>query len=473
MRPHHRAGGGGSARGYYQDQETRPPATGDVARDAAFDYIARQADRFPQLDLAPLESPEGIDPRNVALAYAIVDATIKHWITLVHLVGLRTTQPLAHCQPGVRAALLAGAAQLLLLDRIPAYAAIDHAVEWTKRRVKYSASGVVNAVLRKVAMMKIAADDPASRRAEWTDQRDELPLADGSGLVLLDALLPEDATERLSVSTSHGRALIRAWTTQFGAEKARDLAVHSLADAPTVLHTAGADYLPLDREQLEAHSVAGFQVYKGPRETLAAVLESRRDLWVQDPTSAEAVASIADLKPGMVMDLCAGLGTKCRQLVQTFPQARVVATDTDQRRHRVLSEVFRGHPRVSVVKPKGLVLDYVGQADLVVLDVPCSNTGVLARRPEAKYRFKDFAVDELAQIQRQLIADAIPLLAPGGKILYSTCSLEPKENAAHVAWAKQWHQFSGSRERLTMPRGGPGSRAAEYSDGGYSVLLSR
>lgn len=428
---------------------------------------------FPQLDLAPLDTPDGLDPRDAALAHAVVDAVLRRWITLVHLVGLRTTQPIAHCQPPVRAALLAGAAQLLLLDRIPAYAAIDHAVEWTKRRVKPGPAGLVNAVLRKVAAMRLPHDDPAARRPVWTGQTDELPLADGSALVLVDAPLPEEPAERLSVATSHGRALIRTWTEQFGPDRARTLALHSLADPPVILRAAKAEYLPVDRDHIAAHDAPGFHVYTGPRETLAAMLDSRRDLWVQDPASAEAVAGLADLRPALIMDLCAGLGTKTRQLLETFPQARVVATDVDQRRFRVLSDVFKGHPRVTIVRPKHLALDWAGQADLIVLDVPCSNTAVLARRPEAKYRFKPEAIDELADIQRQIIADSIPLLAPAGSILYSTCSLEPKENSAHVAWAKQWHNFTATRERTKLPTGGPGQPPTTYTDGGYSVLLSR
>jgi 16S rRNA (cytosine967-C5)-methyltransferase len=198
---------------------------------------------------------------------------------------------------------------------------------------------------------------------------------------------------------------------------------------------------------------------------------------VQDPSSAGAIRSIADLRPRLIVDLCAGQGTKTRQLAATFPEARILATDIDAERFARLQATFAKSSQVEVAPFQRVRDASLMKADLVLLDVPCSNTGVLPRRVEARYRFSAKTTASITEAQRQLIADSIPLLntAPGSKpaILYATCSIEPEENQAQAAWARQWHRFAISRERLVLPAGGPGDPATGYHDGAYSVLLTR
>src|SRR5690606_26227713 len=113
-----------------------------------------------------------------------------------------------------------------------------------------------------------------------------------------------------------------------------------------------------------------------------------------------------------------------------------------------------------------------GRADLILLDVPCSTTAVLGRRPEARYRASQSQLDRLAGIQRQIIADAIPLLSPQGAILYSTCSLEPEENDQQAAWARKWHKCQVSAPLRLEPSGRPGAGgSASYADAAFAVLL--
>jgi 16S rRNA (cytosine967-C5)-methyltransferase len=450
----------------------RPGPPIDPARDAVCEHLTRQVERFPHLDLKPL-ADQGLDARSAAFAHAILDAVLRRWLTLRYLIGRRLTQPVEGLESGVQAALLVGAAQLLLLDRVPDYAAIDHSVEWTKRRIRPGAGGLVNAVLRRVAEACKSESDPDAVRPRYAFGQDEIPLADGSCRVLREPELPEDKTERLAVATSHAPQLIKTWLEAHPPAKVIELALHALGPAPTILNTAHAEYLPLSPDEAAPHAQPGMLVYTGPRETLASLLGSRADLWAQDPASRLAVESIRDLQPRTIFDLCAGRGTKTRQLAAVFPQAKIYATDIDEARRASLAQAFKGHPRVSVILPKNIALEHAGTADLVVLDVPCSNTGVLARRPEAKYRFNRQNMQSLVDIQRQLIADAIPLLAPNGQILYSTCSLDPRENQDIAAWAGQWHQFKRQRERTTLPAGGPGQPAAAYTDGAFSVLLTR
>lgn len=452
----------------------RGPLNLDPARDAVGDLLARHALRYPRLDPIPLELPPGISPRDAALAHAIADAAIRRLLTLRFLLQLHLTKPFETLEAGLKAAMLLGAAQLVFLDRVPDYAAINHAVEWAKRRIRPGAGAMANAVLRKVASMRPGPDTP---RPTYSFGRDQLPLPDGSALLLPGTILPDETVARLAAATSHPEELIKSWSAAFGFEQAKHLALHSIADAPVVINTAHAASL-LDASLVTPHERPGFAVFTGPHESLRPLIAGRADIWVQDPASAEAVASIADLAQGsnpprIILDGCAGQGTKTRQLAATFPNSLIAATDTDPRRFETLSEVFAGSQRVRAIAPDRLLPELVSQVDLVVLDVPCSNTAVLSRRPEAKYRANAAAINDLAAIQRQIIADSIPLLSPRGQILYSTCSLDARENDEQVAWAAKWHQFGSSKRRVTTPAGGPGKPPTSYTDGSFSVLLSR
>ena len=455
--------------------------TGDPARDAAFAFIAHQAAKFPRLDLRPFHTP-ALAGRDAGLAHAVVDAVVRRWLTLAWLVGQRCQQPLDSIEPPLRAALLAGAAQLTLLDRIPAHAAINHAVEWAKRRIRPGAGAMVNAVLRRVAeavhtgpQPSTDAAAPAPRPTYTPEALDQLPLADGTALTLCGLQLPADGLLRAEITTSHPAELLRAWAARFGPSDALRLALHGIVHPPVILNIDAGAYVPLPPGTLTPHARTGFATFAGDHDALVALLNDRDDLWVQDPASAEAITDTTSLRPEprLILDLCAGMGTKTRQLARLFPTTRILATDRDERRLEVLRTTFRGHPRVSIIAPSGLLPEHAGTADLILLDVPCSNTGVLARRPEAKYRFNAPALEALAAVQRQIIADAIPLLSPRGSILYSTCSLEHTENAAMAAWAAKWHPFRIGRERQTLPQGGPGLSAAAYTDGSFSVLLTR
>ncbi|MFN0012381.1 MAG: transcription antitermination factor NusB [Phycisphaerales bacterium] len=490
-RPEHVPGG----------EPRRVVSTGDGVRDAALAFLAHQAARFPDLDLRPFHAPE-LAGRDAALAHAIVDVAVRRWITLAYLLNLKCSQGIDDLEPPLRGALLGGAAQIVLLDKVPAHAAINHAVEWATRRMRRGAGAMANAVLRRVSEMvgeRTADTQRAQHDAADADQPtplptpqpppsasgwdaaavDRLPLADGRTLTLRGVQLPADPLARLEVATGHPRALLEGWAKKFGLPEAARLALHGIVHPPVILRVGaagedgGSAYLPLPRGAMVPHARAGFGVFTGDHDALVALLNDRDDVWVQDPASAEAVASVADLKPACVYDLCAGMGTKTRQLAATFPGAKIVATDIDPRRLRVLQETFKGHARVRVIEPANWALDHAGAADLVLLDVPCSNSGVLARRPEAKYRFAPAASKSLVDTQRQIIADAIPLVSARGSILYSTCSLEDAENAHQGAWLCQWHRFRASRERTTLPAGGWGCAATDYSDGSFSVLLSR
>ena len=225
------------------------------------------------------------------------------------------------------------------------------------------------------------------------------------------------------------------------------------------------------RDRLQPHRVPGAAVFDGPAEALRPLLEVF-PARIQDPTAAAAVEATAGLAPRLIADFCAGRGTKTVQLAARHPEARIIATDVDDARRSSLARRCADLANVEVIEPKAL-RDHTGLVDLLVVDAPCSNTGVLARRPEARERATNATIQTLRDLQRQVIADALPLLKECGVLLYSTCSVESEENEVQSTWLRKWHPFTLVQEQATMPRGLPGEEPIDYQDGGYFALLRR
>jgi 16S rRNA (cytosine967-C5)-methyltransferase len=469
--------------------------------------VTKQVGKFPDLAIAT-PGEEGLSERDAAFAHALYDIVIRRWNTLKWSIERHLSRDWYRTPDEARAALLCGAAQILFMRSVPAFAAVNETVEWTKYNAGRAAGGMVNAVLRKLlGDLRRAEPEPAEPqnpdalfddegrkirpsdgpketfstdssgrlfRPIWSNSRDELPMEDGTALVLDGPLLPSDPHDRLAITTSTPSSLLREWVKATSLREARPLAVHGLVTPPTILNSSAAQS-PLPESCL-AHDAPGHHVFTGSRVELTELFRSRSDIWVQDPASSLAVQSVLDLTPEIVVDACAGLGTKTRQLAAAFPNATIIASDIDRPRYDSLKRSMEGISNVRVV-PYAELAAHHGQADLVLLDVPCSNTGVLSRRVEAKYRTSPERTAELTGLQRQIIADAIPLLRPrgqgkpGGALLYSTCSLDPRENEEIAHWVTKWHSFDVEREHRRIPSGGPGRPPTEYSDGSYAVLL--
>jgi len=436
-------------------------------------------ERYPDLLPARVDV-DGLSHRDAALAHAIVDAATRRWTTLGFLFEVALSRPWIDLKPPIQAALLAGGAQLLFFDRLPVYAVIDETVEWTKRRVKPGAGGLVNAGLRGLARLVFEGADEARDARElaarvderFADGRDSLPLADGRGLRLLAPVLPEDRWMRLAVSCSVPSAVIKRWRAALGDDAARLQALHCVVRPPTILNVRFSPHEQRSNPLFAPHEDPHHRVFAGEHHELVKLIKRTSRVWVQDPSSSGAVASAAELTPRVVIDYCAGQGTKTRQLALTFPKARILATDTDERRVRTLRQTAEQYRNVEVA-PIETVRRLEPIADLILADVPCGNTGVLARRPEARYRAQTDQLERLVAVQRDILRECAALLAPGGSILYATCSIEAEENRQQAAWAGAELGLAASGERAELPAGLPGDGAERYHDGAYSVLLTR
>lgn len=421
----------------------------ETPRAVALEALGRteQGDGFLRDHLHDVFRATDLAPRDRALATQLANGVIRHRRTLRQVIshvrgrGKRTRA----IQPPLRRILELGVFQLLFLDRVPAYAAVNEAVEAARQTAKAGRgakpAGFVNGVLRGVER-RIVGHQPHGLPAA-----DALPHPDGGVVRLAEAVLPDPAAGRaafLGVAYSYPDWLVARWMEAYGDGteavcRWQNRRPQVWARVNRMRHTG--------RDLLETLARESVEVRVGPRPGVidASAIPADRlqrlaeagDLTVQDPSAMAAVEALAPQPDETVLDLCASPGTKTTQLVEAMGDAgRIMACDKSDEKLKAIRRVLEAREIGSVtVYPasKAALAAPTGGYDAVLVDAPCSNTGVLARRVEARWRLRPAGIEELQAIQRGLLEQAIGLVRPGGRLVYSTCSLLPEENDGLVA----------------------------------------
>lgn len=388
------------------------------------------------------------DPRDLALAENITVGVVKNLLLLQHLIRHYSGRDLKSIDAPVQKILAIALYQLRFLTRVPARAAVDEAVDQCKRFGQSKASGFANAVLRKAT-------------------REPLP-----------PLPPrENAAEHARVVLSHPTDLFERLEKLFGTEKALRFCEHDQLEPPTTVRASNALEAP-PGVSITPHEQSGMYLVEGAKRADLADWANRGIAQVQDPTAA-AVAARAQLEPGQtVLDRCAGLGTKTLQFRDAVgPEGRVIAMDSDERRCAGLNRLLAQRQITNVdvhcaAWLRDLSNNVPAQFDRVLADVPCSNSGVLARRPEARYHQSTQSLRSLARLQDDILSDTAPFVKPGGLLVYSTCSVWPDENRQRVdAFLKRHPDFMLLMDQDTLPSLTP--EPTRYRDGGYVAVIGR
>ena len=319
----------------------------------------------------------------------------------------------------LEALLYVGAAQVLYMKDVPDYAAVNETVEAAKLCPQKSVAKVVNGVLHNLIR-----------------RRDEF-----------EALL---AAAPLEERESFPTELVRRWTARFGAENAARLCAWHNEPAKTFLARKDGSFVELERGK-KVTDVPGY---------------AEGEFIVQDPGTALAV-ELVDAKPGdVILDACAAPGGKTIQLA--WRGAKVTACEVNPKRRRKLEEnLKRLRLEVEVIEdfrcqPQPLTSTY----SKVLVDAPCSNTGVLRRRPDARWNWSVEKLEALVKLQAVILDQVAPLVAPGGMLVYSTCSNEPEENDEQVkAFLARHPDFilDTTRESLPFESGHDGAFAARLT----------
>ena len=359
------------------------------------------------------------DERDRALAGEIATGTLRLQAAFDHIIANFAGRPLRKLDPEVVDILRLTIFQLLHLDRVPASAAVKDAVDMVGKAGKRSASGLVNAVLRRV-----------------TRERDKLPLPERPSN-------PDDrsaALAYLSITLSHPEWLVARWLDRHGFADAESWAQFNNASASLVLR---ANRLKVTRDELAGVLAAeGIQTESASRAPDALIvrrgnpvgtrLHEDGHFFIQDEAS-QLVGHFAGARPGeRILDACASPGGKTLIMAAAAgPDGAVVATDVRARRIDLLAETVRraGATNVRVVQADaGSGLPFAGRFDRVLLDAPCSGLGTLRRDPDIKWRRTEDELIGLSQNQLAMLEHAAAVLADGGHLVYSTCSSEPEEN---------------------------------------------
>jgi 16S rRNA (cytosine967-C5)-methyltransferase len=407
------------------------------------------------------------------LVTALVLGVLRWQIQLDHQCEALLTRPNAKLDPEIRIALRLGAFQLLHMDRIPARAAIDESVELAQQMGHHFASGMVNAVLRKMARYKQTLDslsapadalDPVKgadvnpHALETLDS--DIGLCQGTTLVVphtrqkeSGALAPEGMCSQefaadLAVANAHPNWMVERWISFYGLNAARDLCRHGQSQPALTLRLTG----PAAEAELLAVGIAlePGELLAAARTVIsgnltAALLDGKlRDhVRLQDEGSqlvAELVAysgesgSAPVQKQTKILDCCAAPGGKTLILAERNPQARIVACESSAARSEQLRKrLAHLGERVECRQADATALTEDSVYDLALADVPCSGTGTLGRNPEIRHRLRPEDLTRQAERQRAILTAALRSVRPGGYVVYSTCSLEPEENEQVIA----------------------------------------
>jgi len=344
----------------------------------------------------------------------------------------------------LRPVLRWGTCQALYMQGLPDAAAVDVCVRYARRRFGRHQGAYVNAVLRNI-----------------------------TAVIRAGSVEPLLAAAPLHVRLGLGPELVRRWEKRFPPDELADLAGVLQQNAPLTVRLRAGAPVPSDPDSLACLRLpdwagdASFYISTDAHALFRSAEFARGDFYVQDPSTAMAPRML-DVQPGeRVADLCAAPGGKSVMLAEALGRAGMLAcADRSCRRMRRVRENLAGDDACLIVADAARAPFERGSFDAVLLDVPCSNTGVIRRRPDVRWRFSTRQLRELVDLQRRILAESAGLLRPGGRIVYSTCSIEPEENGEQVRWLTE----GGTPLRLVTERE---LLPCKTHDGAYAALLIR
>jgi 16S rRNA (cytosine967-C5)-methyltransferase len=380
-----------------------------TARQVAYEVVRRVFEEDAYADRVFRGAAEGLDERDRAFAMQLAYGTVQHVRTLDHAIEALGKRPVRKLDPAVRAALRLGAYQLAFMDSVPVHAAVNESVELVRRAQLERAVPFTNAVMRRLS----------------------------EGLEGLLTGLGEATPEEAALRHSYPDWVAETWWRELGAEDAVGLMRAQNEPQETAVRTRdGArvvDRIPAD--WLET----GYA-------------------WPQSRGSQLAGSAVGAASGDRVLDLCAAPGGKTAQLAEVAGE--VVAVEKHRGRARELADNTKrlGVRNVRVLNVDALDLpDDLGVFDRVLVDAPCSGLGVLASRPDLRWR-----ASPLPELQLELLRAAAPLVRPGGTLTYSVCTIHAAENEAVIDalglpiddLGAQWPDFRHPRRPeflLTLP----------------------
>lgn len=473
------------------DRSSRPDrqATSDIVLREPFENgrvlawaVLQEAEagtRFLQDLFLDFDRRHSLSSSDRALAVDIASGVMRRRRTLDRIIESRLTRPRSQTEPELWQVLRIGTYQLLL-SRTPRHAAVDSTVELCRSLGRDRWTGFVNGILRSIGRLQQLNDDGTPVAAAGPS-KSSLPTLDGQWISLNEELFPDPVAERATWFGdvfSLPSSLAGRWSARFDDAQLLSLGFHFAQPPVTLLRVnrlrAATDSVLTQLQQAGIDAVPGASE-DSIRLRSAARLEQlpgfQEGQWSVQDESAMSAARLVAPQPGeTILDMCAAPGGKTTHLAElSGDAASIIACDiSDDRLERIRQNAVR--LQLSSIQTLRVSKDGSGfpdqHFDAVLVDVPCSNSGVLNRRPEARWRFDSNSLAELVQIQTKLLIVACERVKPGGRVVYSTCSLEPEENEGVVrSVLTAFPDFELTQQTQHLP--------GQPADGAYQARLER
>ncbi|HEV2398342.1 MAG TPA: 16S rRNA (cytosine(967)-C(5))-methyltransferase RsmB [Candidatus Sulfotelmatobacter sp.] len=388
------------------------------ARAAAFDILLRvESESSYASELLHSSASQKLSHADHALATELVMGVLRWRSRLDTEIAAASSQPLKKLDLEVIIALRLALYQFRWLDRIPERAALHESVELVKRARKRSAAPYVNAVLRKLAA-----------QAKSAEHAPEVPLCNPVPSVV-------NSFEELAEVCAHPVWLTERWTEFYGLAVALKICEYDQSPPSTALRLRKPD---AERNLVDE----GITLHPGALLSSSRRVQSgdirhtqafrRHEVVIQDEASqlVAALSGRINKDAPRILDCCAAPGGKTLAIADRNPSASVTAVEIHPHRARLMQRLLGTDTssQIKTVVADARTLPLANNYDAILTDVPCSGTGTLARNPEIKWRLKPEDFAELHERQLAILRSAVSHLAPGGRLAYSTCSLEKEEN---------------------------------------------
>jgi len=382
------------------------------ARAAAFDILLRvERESSYASELLHAATYNRLSLADHALATELVMGVLRWRSSLDSEISHASSQKLSKLDLEILIALRLALYQFRFLDRIPPRAALHESVELVKRAHRRSAAPFVNAVLRKLQGSATEYGSPPST-----------PLWSPVPSVVC-------SSEAVAEAWSHPLWLVERWTREYGLPAAQQICQQNQSTPTTTIRLRS----PNAEEELASE---GIQLLPGALLSSARRVQSgditktpafrERRVVIQDEAS-QLVASLIG-SGANILDCCAAPGGKTLAIADRNPDAQITAVELHPHRARLLQKLLNANPHTLVIAADARHLPISHPFDRILADVPCSGTGTLSRNPEIKWRLTSEDLAELHARQLAILRSALAHLQPGGRLIYSTCSLEKEEN---------------------------------------------
>ncbi|MSR94414.1 16S rRNA (cytosine(967)-C(5))-methyltransferase RsmB [Clostridiaceae bacterium 68-1-5] len=379
-----------------------------------------------------------LEKRKRAFLTKVVEGTLERMIELDHVINCFSKTSTDRMKPEILLILRSGVYQLFYMDSVPDSAVCNEAVKLAKRKGFAPLAGFVNGVLRNIAR-----------------HRKEIPYPD-----------KKEIKKYISVRYSLPEWLVDQWVKEYGAEVTEQMGQEFLKEQPLTVHIHTDR---IDRQALiallEQEGVCVRQddtyadvLYLSEYDYLGKVSGFQKGYFqVQDISSMEVVR-LAEPKEGdQVLDVCAAPGGKAVHMAQQLHgTGQVEARDLTDYKIEQLEEnrIRNGLSNMTVKKWDARILDEaaVGQKDIVLADLPCSGLGVLGRKPDLKYKMTRDMTKSLCALQKEILEVVRQYVKPGGKLVYSTCTINREENEENTRWfLERFPEFELRKQEQRLP----------------------